>query len=101
MREFFNLINAICVDDLGFSSSIFPTVQFFPEMKDRVLNDILNPSCGEAVPKHFLHRMVYKYKRWQGNAWKQRFCYKESRWNNFYRGVWAHILKPSSFIVIL
>lgn len=36
MMDFFNLINAICVDDLGFAADIFPTVQFLPELKERV-----------------------------------------------------------------
>lgn len=98
MKEFFNLINAICVDDLGFSSSIFPTVQYLPEMKERILEDIYNPAYGAEEPKHFMPRMVYKYKRWQGNAWKQKLCYSESRWESFWGGLWAHILKPSCLL---
>lgn len=96
MREFFNCINAICLEDLGFDSSIFPTVQFLPSMKEKVLNDILKPKYTVAEPKGFMKRMVYKYRRWQGNAWKQRLCYSESRWSAFWTGMWAKILKPAS-----
>ena len=96
MKEFFNLINAICVDDLGFGADIFPTVQFLPELKERVLEDILDPAFTAAEPKVFLPRMIYKYKRWQGNAWKQKLCYSESRWEMFRMGIWAKILKPAS-----
>lgn len=96
MKEFFNLINAICVEDLGFGADIFPTVQFLPSLKDRVLNDILDPAYGTAEPKGLLSRVVYKYRRWQGNAWKQEMCYGESRWSTFWSGIWAKILKPAS-----
>ena len=96
MREFFNLINAICVENLGFPVNIFPAAQFVPELKERVLEDILDPEYTAAEPKEFLPRVIYKYKRWQGNAWKQRMCYGESRWSAFWSGIWAKILKPSS-----
>ncbi len=96
MKDFFNLINAICVEDLGFPVRIFPEVQFVPELKERVLSDILNPKYTAAEPKRFLPRVIYKYKRWQGNAWKQGMCYGESRWSAFWSGIWAKILKPAS-----
>lgn len=94
MRDFFNLINAICIEDLGFRAEIFPTVQFLPELKERVLADILEPVYGTAEPERFFPRIAYKYRRWQGNAWKQKLCYSESRWESFWKGLWAHVLKP-------
>ena len=96
MRDFFNCINAICVEDLGFSPTIFPVVQFLPSMKERVLNDILEPEYTAAEPKGLFKRMAYKYRRWQGNAWKQRLCYNESRWSMFWTGIWAKLMKPAS-----
>lgn len=96
MKEFVSCINAICVEDLGFSVDIFPGVQFVPELKERVLEDILDPEYTAAEPKGLLSRLVYKYKRWQGNAWKQEMCYGESRWSAFWSGIWAKILKPAS-----
>lgn len=97
MKDFFNLINAICIDDLGFSINIFPTVQFLPNLKERVLNDILEPEYGIAEHHGLYKRLVYKYCRWQGNAWKQKLCYNESRWSMFWMGIWAKLLKPASF----
>ena len=97
MKDFFHLINAICVEDIGFAAELFPSVQFLPSMKERVLDDILEPAFTAAEPKGFLPRMIYKYKRWQGNAWKQEMCYAESRWSAFWTGIWAKILKPASF----
>lgn len=96
MRDFFNLINAICVDDLSFAADLFPEVRFIPELKDRVLADILEPAYGAAEPASFFPRIAYKYRRWQGNAWKQKLCYSESRWEMFRKGIWAKILKPAS-----
>lgn len=96
MKEFFNCINAICVEDLGFSATIFPYVQYLPELKQRVLADILEPEFTSEEPNGFVRRLVYKYRRWQGNAWKQRLCYNESRWSMFWTGIWAKLMKPAS-----
>lgn len=78
-----NSINAICVDELGFDAKIFPSVQFNPDIKKRVFNDIIHPEFEAASPKLLIPRLIYKYRRWQGNAWKQRLCYNESRWSAF------------------
>ena len=96
MKEFVSCINAICVEDLGFPVNIFPSVQFVPELKERVLADVLEPAYGTAEPASFLPRIIYKFRRWQGNAWKQKLCYSETRWAAFWSGVWAHLLKPKS-----
>ena len=49
MTDYFNTINAICVEDLGFSSGMFKTrIQFNSTLKDRVMNDILEPSFTRA-----------------------------------------------------
>ncbi len=98
MKDFFNCINAICVEDLGFDFTIFPSVQFAPPMKDRVLKDILEPEFTAAEPNMFFPRLMYKYRRWQGNAWKQEMCYGENRWSAFWSGVWAHLVKPNTLI---
>lgn len=97
MKEFMSCINAICAGNLGFDVRLFPDVTFNPILKDRVLSDILDPAFGIAEPRELLPRLVYKYKRWQGNAWKQQLCYSESRWDSFWTGIWAKILKPASF----
>ena len=96
MIEFYNTINAICVGNLGFDAKIFPIVQFHPDLKDKVLNDILYPKYTASEPSRLIPRLLYKYRRWQGNAWKQELCYSESRWSAFWSGVWGHLLKPKS-----
>ena len=96
MRDFYNCLNAICVENLGFPVQIFPQEQYDPALKERVLNDILDPAFTAEAPRGLLKRLVYKYRRWQGNAWKQEMCYDESRWSMFWSGIVNHILKPSS-----
>lgn len=96
MTDFVNCLNAICVGNLGFHPAIFGTVQFNPELKDKVFNDIMNPSFGREEPRELFKRLVYKYRRWKGNAWKQELCYGDSRWRAFWTGVWNHMLKPKS-----
>lgn len=96
MKDFYNCINAICVGDLGFNVKIYPQVQFDPIVKEKVLRDILMPAFTADEPEGFVRRIVYKYRRWQGNAWKQELCYGESRSTLFWGGVWKHLLKPRS-----
>lgn len=96
MMDFYNTITAICVEDLGFEASFFPIVQFHPDLKEKVLKDIMHPKFSASEPSCLFPRLVYKYRRWQGNAWKQELCYIESRWSAFWSGVWGHLLKPKS-----
>lgn len=51
MTRFFCCLNAICVEDLGFDSRIFPEAQFKDPLKERVLNDILAPEFDGPSPK--------------------------------------------------
>ena len=96
MKEFYNCINAICVEELGFEAGIFNGVQFNRALKDRVLEDILDPKFPREEPKNLITRLVFKCRRWKGNAWKHELCYKESLLSGFWSGVWNHLLKPKS-----
>lgn len=95
MMPLYNLYNAICVDDLGFSVSIFPQVQYVPHLKNRVLNEILYPEFSTNLPNGLIRRVIYKFKRWRASGWKHELCYKENMWESFWSGVWMHLLKPS------
>lgn len=96
MTDFFNTINAICVEELGFEASMFPHVQFNPNLKDKIFNDIINPKFTAEEPKHLFPRLIYKYRRWKGNIWKHEICYNESLYSAFWSGVKSHLLKPAS-----
>lgn len=92
----FNVFNAISVEELGFDARIFPTVQFLPALKDKVLNEILDPEIPNNKPRSLFKRVIWKIKRWKANEWKNELVYKESMWSSFWNGVWNHLLKPSS-----
>lgn len=94
MLPAFKIFNAICVEDLGFDASLFHQVQFSPALKDKVLDEIMNPKFDSNDPERLVPRLKYKYKRWKGSGWKYDLCYDESRWSSFWNGVWSHIIKP-------
>jgi len=96
MKNMFNILNAICVGDFGFDVALFPTVQFDPSLKDKVLNEILSPQYESNPPKNVLKRVMFKIRRWRDNEWKHKLCYKDSMWSSFWSGVWNHLMKPSS-----
>lgn len=97
LTDFINCINAICVEELGFESKMFPAVQFSPVLKERVLDDIMKAKYIAAEPKHLIPRFFYKMRRWADNAWKRELCYKETRYASLFTILWTHTLKPSSF----
>ena len=98
MMDFFNYLNAICVEDLGFDAGIFgcgvPAVN--QNIKERILKDIITPEFSEECKGNVINRVAFKYRRWQANAWKQRLCYSDNRFVAFWKSAWAHLLKPSS-----
>ena len=96
IRTIFNTINAICVEDCGFSPNIFPYVQYNPFLKERVLKDIFEPQYAGEIPVNLFARLLWKIRRWKANSWKHELCYKDSMWSAFWSGVWNHLLKPAS-----
>ena len=99
MTDFFNYLNAVCIEDLGFERGLFPSAENIDkELKQRVLGDIISPEFAEEEPakKGVFSRVAFKYRRWQANAWKQKLCYNDSRFLSFWKSVWAHVLKPDS-----
>ncbi len=96
MMPLYDILNAICVEELGFSSQLFPRIQFSPYLKDRVKNEILEPETSGKTPSLLLPRVVFKYRRWKANSWKHKLCYKESMRSALWSGIKNHLLKPSS-----
>lgn len=94
MTDFFYCLNAICIEDLGFDMSVFPLSHFDIALRERVLNDTLSPEFTGETPASFLKRILFKYRRWQANAWKQNLCYGDNRFMSFLTGVRGHLMKP-------
>ena len=103
MTDYYNCINAICVEDLGFQlvdslrlkvDSLLESVEF-RKLKGRVLADILEPKFSRVPPdKRLLPKAWYMYRRWKGNEWKHKLCYNESMWSAFWSGIGNHLIKP-------
>ena len=94
MTDFFRCMNAICVEDLGVDSSLFPLNPFSPALKERVLADTLSPEFDEPAPVGRLKNFVFKYRRWRANNWKHRMCYKEGLLDSFITLGLSHIIGP-------
>ena len=66
MRRLFDIFNAICIEDLGFESYIFPPLTKVDGLiKNRVLSEIISPEFYEREPNAFLPRVLFKYRRWR------------------------------------
>lgn len=95
MRDFFNTLNAICVEDLGFEPAAFPyNPEVEPGLKERVLEDLLATHELDEEPKRMLKRVVFKYHRRKVRAWKHDLCYRESMWSHLLSSLWLHIRHP-------
>ena len=63
MMPMYQIINAICVEDLGFDAAFFTNTKCDSEFKERVLMEILSPEFSSSLPKGMVRRVVYKYRR--------------------------------------
>lgn len=91
---FFNQINAICVDYLGFSESCFPTIERNKDLEERILMDILHPEFAEEKPVSGLIPILkFKFRRWWHNRWKHPLVYKEWLLPMFLTLLWSHLRK--------
>lgn len=96
MTKFLACINRICIENLGFDESLFPVLQVEESLKNRVLDDVLYPEFSEKQPDGLFKRIMFKFKRWRVNGWKQNLCYGDNRLKSFITLAWSHILKPAS-----
>lgn len=89
---FFNQINAICVDYLGFSESYFPTIERDKDLEERILMDILHPEFAEEKPASgLIPILTFKFRRWWHNRWKHPLVYKEWLLPMFLTLLWSHL----------
>lgn len=87
-------MNAICVENLSFDLSIILALQFNPILKERVLNDILEPKFTEDIPQGYIKRSMFRVRCWRNNEWKRNMCHHENSGSPFWNTVKNHLLKP-------
>lgn len=96
---FFNQINAICVDYLGFSESCFPTIERNKDLEERILMDILHPEFAEEKPASgLIPILTFKFRRWWYNRWKHPLVYKEWLLPMFLTLLWSHLRRWKTII---
>ncbi|MBE6231242.1 MAG: hypothetical protein E7117_02630 [Bacteroidales bacterium] len=94
MTNFFDLVNAICVEDLGFDATEYPYINVDENLKKRVLSDMIFPEFNEREPKEFIPRYLYKLRRRRANLWKRKICYNDVGLGTFFRSVLSHFIRP-------
>ena len=98
MWPFFTILNSICVNRLGFDSTIFHNYLDESTVSERVLRDVITPEIDIKEDGSLMRSLWVKPTRWWHNRWKHRLCYSDSLFSSFFYGLWAKILKPSHFI---
>ena len=95
MERFLDIISSLSIKLCGIDSSLIPDITIYPELEQRVLDDILNPRFSEAQPKRGVLRIAkFKLHRWWAHRWKHRLVYSDSLISIFITQMWSHILKP-------
>lgn len=90
--RFFQQVNAICVDYLGFPESAFPLIEREAALEERIFNDILSPEFGEEKPKGNTFQVIcFKTRRFFANRWKRELVFREGIWNQLWHGSIAHL----------
>lgn len=90
--RFFQQINAVCVDYLGFSETSFPKIEREPALEKRILGDILSPEFCEVKPAGNTFRVIwFKTRRFFANRWKRELVFREGIWRQLWHGSIAHL----------
>lgn len=98
---FLDCLNSICVNKLGFNRDCFPIKHSYPEIENRIYNDILYPEFSQASPNmrdNFIKYCFVKTKRLFINRWKYKITYKEHYISIFFRFALNRLKSPYSFI---
>lgn len=90
--KFFNQINAICVDYIGFEEPIFPEISRDTKLEARIQNDIFEPESFDIDrTKSTINVIGQKTVRFFRNSWKRKLVYKESLMSQLWYGSIAHL----------
>ncbi|MBR4228307.1 MAG: nucleotidyltransferase family protein [Bacteroidales bacterium] len=94
MTAFYRVLNGICVDYLGFSTSAFPAERDASEQ--RVLEDVLCPEFSDPCPSFILAQWLWRIRRWRHRTWKQKLVYPEPLMRTFLVRLMSHLKDPAS-----
>lgn len=94
MKQYLAVLNAICIQYLGFDASLFPQLPVDNNVVDRCLLDILSPEVESEKHNNIITEVAFRTRRWWKNRWKHDLVFKESQVQSFVTQVWSHVLKP-------
>ena len=103
MLPFYQILNGICVDYLGFEAGDFPgglspagfgSTGRHPD-EARVMEDVLCPEFTAPCPSFLLSQWLWRYRRWRAGSWKHRLVYPESLLRTFLVQLKSHLMKPA------
>lgn len=86
MHRFLACLNAICIEDLGFATSVFVQKDYDSQLKERVLQEIIKNN-DEVCPTSMWGRTY----RWWCHRWKHRICYSDSLFSSFVYSIRANV----------
>lgn len=95
MKTYLAVLNAICINYLGFQASLFPELDVDSSLVERSLHDILQPEVNKERKRNLVKELMFRFHRWNSNRWKHDMVYKESAFRSFFTQMWSHILKPT------
>lgn len=96
MTRYLAILNAICINYLGFEKSRFPNLPEDKTIIDRCLKDILSPKEESDIHyNNIVVEIAFRFKRWWNNRWKHDIVFKENLLLSFVTQVWSHLLKPA------
>ncbi len=101
MYKFLDAINSICIDYLGYNTKLFRIEDRNERLRDRVLQDILNPLAQDEIPdmKHKLRYGIAKTHRMWRNRWKYAIVYDECLLSSFLSSAYNRIIHLSDIPV--
>lgn len=76
LRDFFNCVNAICVEDLGFLSEIFHVVQFVPEKKEQILDEMFSWGYLDLSSNGIIVRCLRNFHCWKTRGRRYKLCFR-------------------------
>lgn len=95
LLKFVQCVNSICVQWLGLDKNLFYGQLLEDQvLVDRVLNDVVYPKFTVKIKEiNLIPTLIFKIRRFNANRWKRKVVYKESMFEQFISGSYAHLIR--------
>lgn len=90
--KFFDLINSICVNQLGFERESFPRIRSNKDVENRFIHELFCPEFSDKQPKgRLIQNIIFKVRRYWKNSWKKKIIFKTNPIVDFFYGCMMHL----------